>query len=92
MQPSYNACTDDDAEAKEILTAVLNTGLGEDAAEEGQSNAVQQPGAEDKDGCFPIYTLQYISSGEQLARHVTTHRGCTFSDGNIRTVLIESSE
>ncbi len=58
---------------KEILTAVLNPGIGEDAAEEGQNNAVQQPGAEDKDGCFPVYTLQYISSGEQQARHVTTH-------------------
>ncbi len=59
---------------KQILTAVLNRGSGEDAAEEGQSNAVQQPGAEDKDGCFPVYTLQYISSGEQQARHVPTHR------------------
>ncbi len=77
---------------KEILTAVSNLALGEDAAEEGQNNAVQQPGAEDKDACFPVYTLQYISSGEQLARHVTTHRTCAFSEGHILTVLIESSE
>ncbi len=77
---------------KQILTAVLHPGSGEDAAEEGQSNAVQQPGAEDKDGCFPVYTLQYISSGEQMARHVTNHRRCAFFDGHILTVLIESSE
>ncbi|KAL0027158.1 hypothetical protein WJX79_011044 [Trebouxia sp. C0005] len=38
---------------------------GESAAAEGQNNAVQQPGTEDKDGCFPVYTLQYFSSGEQ---------------------------
>lgn len=57
---------------KEILTAVSKSALDEDAAEEEQNNAVQQPGAEDKDGCFPVYTLQYISSGEQLAKNVTT--------------------
>ena len=77
---------------KEILTAVSDPALGEDDAEEGQSNAAKQPGAEDKDGCFPIYTLQYISSGEQMARHVTTHRTCAFSEGHILTVLLKSSE
>ena len=77
---------------KEIFTAVSNPALGEDAAEEGQSNAAEQPGAEDKGGCFPVYTLQYISSGEQLARHVITHRTCAFSGGHIVTVLLKSSE
>jgi len=75
---------------KEILTAVWNPGLGADAAEEKQADAVQQPDAEDKDGCFPVYTLQYISSGEQLAKHVTTHGRCVFSEGHTHIVLSES--
>lgn len=74
---------------KEILTAVLNPGLGESAAAEGQNNAVQQPGTEDKDGCFPVYTLQYFSSGEQQARLVTTHGSRAFFEGCIYTVSSE---
>lgn len=36
-------------------------------AEEGEQKAVSQPRAEEADGCFPIYTLQYLSSGATFA-------------------------
>ena len=49
----------------------------DDTAEEGEQKAVPQPRAEDADGCFPIYTLQYLRSGATFAtlacKHESTH-------------------
>ena len=56
----------------EMLWPALSCVAAVDKEAEGdQPEAVQQPGAEETDGCFPIHTLQYLPASKQLF-HVDT--------------------